>query len=273
MSADDGRPGDAGSLLHLGGASATFTRAGAGEDPLRGNLGLHVGDDPARVHRRRAALSGRLGRPVLWMDQTHSTRVLVVAARGGVPVVSPADAGGGEVGVPRDLPGEWGPLACDAVVVDARDWPGAPAAAVMVADCLPVLLASSDGTLVAAVHAGRRGLDGGILTRAVAAMATVGVGADGLHALIGPAICGRCYEVPDDLRERVAGRHPAARATTSWGTPSLDLTAGAVEEVRAAGVPDVRAVGECTRESADLHSHRRDPRGGRQAGVVVPAGL
>lgn len=242
-----------------GRARTCLTEAGAGRDPLRANLGLHVGDSPARVHRRRARLADRVGRPVVWMDQTHSTRVEVLTA---------ADAG-------RWEGPEWGPLACDGVIVDARGWQGAPAAAVMVADCLPVLLASADGATVAAVHAGRRGLQGGILTACVEAMRALrGDGATGggaLSALIGPAICGACYEVPAALRDEVADGHPAATGTTSWGTPSLDLAAGAREELRGLGVRVDGAPSPCTFETPTLHSYRRDPACGRQAGVVAPA--
>ncbi|MCI1641275.1 MAG: polyphenol oxidase family protein [Actinomyces sp.] len=240
--------------LLLGAAPALLTTAGPGGGSLRANLALNVGDDPALVHGRRAGLSRRLGRAVVWMAQTHSTRV---------DVVSGSDAG-------RWEGPEWGPLECDGVVVDARDWPGAPAVAVVVADCLPVLLATADGMTVAAVHAGRRGLAGGILTEAVARLRSLRGEDAEVHAAIGPAICGRCYEVPDSLRAEVARTHPAAWATTSWGTASLDLPAAAREELAGLGVA-VRAVGACTRETPVLHSYRRDPACGRQAGVIAPA--
>jgi len=242
--------------LRLGSVRILLTEAGPGDDPLRANVGLHVGDDPVAVHRRRARLAADIGRAVVWMDQTHSARVEVLTA---------ADAG-------RWTGPEWGPVEADGVVVDARGWADAPAAAVLVADCLPVVLATADGCTVAAVHAGRRGLQDGILTECVARIVERrGRGAPAaLRAIIGPAICGACYEVPADLRDRVARTHPGAASTTSWGTPSLDLPRAAGEELRALGVAVDERVWPCTRESLRLHSHRRDPSCGRQAGVVAP---
>ncbi|MDN6795310.1 MAG: polyphenol oxidase family protein [Propionibacterium sp.] len=248
----------------LGGAFIHLGVAGPGTDPLRANMGLHVGDRPALVRARRRALSHALGRSLVWMDQTHSTTVALVNVDTRAPR-SQADASG----VPEE--GTWAVLPADAVVVDARGWSSAPGAAVMVADCLPVLLADTTGAVVAAVHAGRRGLHAGILSRAVGTMAPLVGGGGNLHALIGPSICGSCYEVPAALREEVARTHPAAWATTSWGTPSLDLAAGAEQELRGLGLDEVRRDGRCTREDAELHSHRRDPRSGRQVDVVVPA--
>lgn len=246
-----------------------FTEAGAGSDPLRANLGLHVGDDPGLVHRRRRDLSRELSRPLVWMDQTHSTRVLTVSVRGGRVLVTDEDGSPVVAGSSGGAtPGEWGPLPCDGVVVDAHGWEDAPGAAVMVADCLPVLFSDASGEVVAAVHAGRVGLGGGILTRAVEAIRRrAGQGA-ALSAVVGPCVCGGCYEVPEDMRRELAVTHPAAWAQTRWGTPSLDLSAGAAEELRGLGV-DVEESHRCTREDPLLHSHRRDPRSGRQAGIVV----
>jgi len=82
-------------------------------------------------------------------------------------------------------------------------------------------------------------------------------------------VCGACYEVPADLQEQVADAVPAARSTTSWGTPGLDLGAGVRAQLTAAGIDDVRTVDACTREDASWPSYRRD--GGaatRFAGVI-----
>lgn len=245
-------------MLRLGGARVLLTGAGPGEDPLRENLGLHVGDDPDLVRARRAALAHDLGRPLVWMRQTHSTEVVVLRR---------PDGGSRDGNTPTR---EQGDVPADGVVVDARGWSDAPGAAVMVADCLPVLLADDSGQVVAAVHAGRAGLEGGILTRAVSVMAELVGGPSTLHALIGPSICGRCYEVPAEMRERVSAGHPASWSTTSWGTPALDLPAGAEQELLGLGLAEVRRDGRCTREDRLLHSYRRDPRCGREAGVVVP---
>jgi copper oxidase (laccase) domain-containing protein len=81
-------------------------------------------------------------------------------------------------------------------------------------------------------------------------------------------VCGRCYEVPQQMQDDVAGVEPASRATTSWGTPSLDVAAGVRAQLEREGV-DVVDLSRCTRESPDLFSYRRDgPRSGRQAAMI-----
>jgi YfiH family protein len=137
---------------------------------------------------------------------------------------------------------------------------------VRVADCVPVLLADPEAGVVAAVHAGRPGLVAGVAPAAVRRMRDLGAGT--VLAWLGPRVCGACYEVPETMQADVVALVPEARATTSWGTPSLDIGAGVRAQLEAAGVT-VRDVGTCTRESADLYSHRRDGVGaGRFAGLV-----
>jgi YfiH family protein len=135
------------------------------------------------------------------------------------------------------------------------------------ADCVPVLLADPATGWIAAVHSGRPGLAAGVVPSAVAALR--GQGAEPGVAWIGPHVCGSCYEVPADLQEDVAASVPESRSTTSWGTPALDLGAGVRAQLAAAGVPDVREVGACTREDATWPSHRRDGAAAtRFAGVI-----
>ena len=139
--------------------------------------------------------------------------------------------------------------------------------AVRAADCVPVLLADPDTGLIGAAHCGRPGLAAGIVTRTVEAMRAQR--AEDIVAWIGPHVCGGCYEVPADMQEEVATVVPEARATTTWGTPSLDLGAGVRAQLEAQGVV-VNDVSKCTRESEDLFSYRRDGRlAGRMAGLVV----
>ncbi len=141
---------------------------------------------------------------------------------------------------------------------------------VRVADCVPVLIADPGAGVVGAAHAGRNGVAVGVVPRTVAAMRELG--ARRLTAWVGPHVCGACYEVPADLQDDVARVVPAARATTSWGTPSLDLGAGVRSQLESDGVSVVET-GGCTRESPDLYSHRRDGAGaGRLAGVIVVRG-
>jgi polyphenol oxidase len=133
------------------------------------------------------------------------------------------------------------------------------------ADCVPVVLVGEGGE-IGAVHAGREGVRRGVVVVAVERLRDLG--ATGLRAWVGPHICGGCYEVPEEMRAEIAAVVPATRATTTWGTPALDLGAGVLAQLTEAGVP-VTEVGGCTREDPGLHSYRRDgAAAGRLAGVV-----
>ena len=124
------------------------------------------------------------------------------------------------------------------------------------ADCVPVLLGDPVAGVVAAVHSGRPGLAAGVVPATVARMRDLGAGE--LTAWIGPHVCGSCYELPVEMREEVARLVPQARATTSWGTPSLDLGAGVRAQLARANVDTVHEVGVCTREDHAWPSFRRD---------------
>lgn len=137
---------------------------------------------------------------------------------------------------------------------------------VRAADCVPVLLADAEGAVIGAAHCGRPGLLAGIVPATVAALRDLGAGP--LTAWVGPYVCGRCYEVPQDMQDDVAAAEPASRATTSWGTPSVDVGAGVRAQLERdeVGVVDLS---RCTRESPDLYSYRREGRrSGRQAGLI-----
>jgi YfiH family protein len=137
---------------------------------------------------------------------------------------------------------------------------------VRVADCVPLLLHAEEIGAVAAVHCGRPGLLAGVVPRTLERLSDWG--ASDVTAWIGPHVCGSCYEVPAAMQDEVAHAVPAARATTSWGTPSLDLGAGVRAQLEAGGVT-VADVSRCTREAADLYSYRRDGvDAGRQAGLI-----
>jgi hypothetical protein len=229
------------------GAGAVFTgRHGGGStgsfDSL--NLGMGVGDDPAVVGANRAVVASGLGvSGVAWMRQVHGRRVADVT-------------GGAEPGAP--------PPEADALVTDV---PGL-ALAVLVADCAPVLLADPAAGLVGAAHSGRNGTALGVVPALVAVMRDRGADPARMRAAIGPMVCGACYEVPAALRDEVAEHVPAARATTRSGTPSLDLRAGILAQLRTSGVTSITVDGRCTVESPDLYSYRRDGRTGRFAGYV-----
>src|SRR3712207_3490513 len=208
------------------------------------NLGVHVGDDPVAVAANRGRLARELGVAadrLVWMDQVHGTRVAVV-----------------------DRPVD-GPLAgTDAVVTRT---PGL-VLCVLVADCVPVLLADPAAGVVAGVHAGRDGVRTGVVPSALAAMARLGSRPADVTALLGPAVCGACYEVPPAMQAEVARLAPAAAVRTRRGTPGLDLQAGLAELLRGAGLGQVVHDPRCTAEDRFLFSHRRDGVTGRQAGVT-----
>jgi hypothetical protein len=137
---------------------------------------------------------------------------------------------------------------------------------VRVADCVPVLLAAGDGSMVGAVHVGRLGAQLGVVAAAVTEL--VSAGAQDMVAWIGPHVCGRCYEVPEKMRAEVSLVAPEAWGETSWGTPSIDLTRAVTAQLSARGVA-ILATGPCTRESADLASYRREgDLAGRMAGLI-----
>jgi polyphenol oxidase len=223
----------------------TDRRGGRSRSPYDSfNLGDHVGDDPADVAANRSRVARELGVPedrLVWMHQVHGTGVAVVDG-------------------PQD-----GPVpATDALVTATRGL----VLAVLVADCVPVLLADHDRGVVAAVHAGREGLRQGVLPSALSAMASLGARARHVTALLGPAVCGACYEVPAAMQAEVARVAPAAAVTTRAGTPGLDLRAGLAGLLAAAGVREVVHDPRCTVEDPTLFSHRRDGVTGRQAGLV-----
>jgi YfiH family protein len=185
----------------------------------------------------------------------------VAGATGATPVLM-HQVHGADVELVSDPGGATAPT-CDAMITSR---PGVALLA-RAADCVPVLLADPATGWVAAAHAGRPGLAAGVVPGAVACLREQG--AEPTVAWIGPHVCGACYEVPADLQEEVAAVVPEARSTTSWGTPALDLGAGVRAQLAAAGVPDVRLVGACTREDPSWPSYRRDGAGAtRFAGVI-----
>ena len=146
--------------------------------------------------------------------------------------------------------------------------------AVRAADCVPVLLAApgADGPVIGVAHAGRNGVLAEVVGALVAAMRALGADITAGQAHVGPAVCGRCYEVPAELQTEVVAAVPAAASTTRDGTPGLDLPRAVLHQLAAAGVRDIAHDETCTIETPALFSHRRDGVTGRFAGVVwLPA--
>lgn len=221
-------------------------RHGGVSAPPYDTLDLH-GTDPARQGEFEANLS-------------------LVTEAFDVPVVATMrQVHGHDVAIVGTVPAQG--IVSDGLVTTARN----VALCVRVADCVPVVLADPDEGILGVVHAGRRGIVEGVVTSTVDAMQALGAG--DMHAWIGPYVCGGCYEVPESMRAELAALEPGAWATTTWGTPALDLGAAVVAQLHARDV-EVANVSTCTRESPDFYSYRRDgEETGRFAGLVVLRGV
>jgi YfiH family protein len=208
------------------------------------NLGDHVGDDPGRVLANRARLRACLPAEPRWLRQVHGV-VTVDAAN--TPEMPEADAA-------------WSRTA--GVVC-----------AVMTADCLPVLFCDRAGTVVAAAHAGWRGLLAGVLESTLAAMACP---AGEVMAWLGPAIGPQAFEVGDEVREAFVAASPSAGAAFAAAAPGkwhANLYQLARQRLAEAGVTDVQGGDRCTwSESAHFFSYRRDGCTGRMATLIWLAG-
>lgn len=231
----------------VAGVTVAFTdrHGGVSDGPFHSlNLGSASGDSRNAVEHNFALLATEINvdpHRLVRMNQVHGADVAVITG--------PVAAG--------DRP--W----ADAMVTDRP----ALALTVRVADCVPVLFADPVAGVIGCAHAGRPGVASGVVPATVRELRALG--ADDLTAWVGPHVCGGCYEVPEQMRDEVAARVPESYATTTWGTPSLDLGAAVRAQLTAAGCRVVDAAA-CTRESADLYSYRRDgTRSGRLAGVVV----
>ena len=154
--------------------------------------------------------------------------------------------------------------ATDAVVTTT---PGL-ALAVLVADCVPLLLADHVNGVVAAVHAGRMGAGNGIVPATVAKMVELGAQPSGIHAVMGAAASGLNYEVPQEMADDVERRLPGSRTRTRQGTWGLDVRAGLIRQLMSLGVTAIESDPRCTIEDEDFFSYRRQGTTGRQAGVV-----
>ncbi len=120
-----------------------------------------------------------------------------------------------------------------------------------------MLAADPVAGVIAAVHAGRRGAADGIAVRMLEEMTALGAAAGRIDVLLGPAICGACYEVPSDMRDEVDAALPGSACITDRGTPGLDLRAGLAGQLRDNGVGAVVVDPRCTATDPDLFSHRR----------------
>ena len=222
-------------------ALQTTRRGGVSQPPWHGgNLGTHVGDDPAAVQANRAALRSRLPAEPLWLEQVH-----------GIVAVDPE---------------KW----AKTKVADASvsHTPGV-VCAIMTADCLPVLFCDRGGSVVAAAHAGWRGLQAGVLENTVKAMQCP---PSDMLAWLGPAIGPEAFEVGDEVRVAFTALDPgAAEAFLAHGPGKwlCNLYWLAQRRLAKMRVTTISGGDCCTfKDSARFFSYRRDGVTGRQASLI-----
>ncbi|MEZ8804063.1 peptidoglycan editing factor PgeF [Vibrio splendidus] len=210
------------------------------------NLGMHVGDDTSLVESNREWLKQQSKMPTVpvWLNQTHSTDIVTVLE----PVTNVLDA--------------------DGVFTSAK---GIVCSA-MTADCLPVLLTDTKGTQVAAVHAGWRGLAGGILENAVAKFSNLDSD-NQIMAWLGPAIGKDAFEVGNDVLEAFVRFDPQAKlafqAKAKPGKWLANMSQLATQRLMKVGVTSVTDSNLCTYSDSDaFYSYRRDGITGRQATFI-----
>ncbi len=199
------------------------------------NLGDHVGDTALAVENNRKILKKMLSQvPPVFMNQVHGNNVVEVDSAS----ISPVTA--------------------DAIITRQVGLP----LAVLCADCLPILIKGPK--IVGAIHAGRKGILNGIITETISKMRALG--GDNLVATIGPAICGKCYEV--DLPMYLDAVSNESELATNPDTHCLDLKRAARSQLSAQSV-EVYDLEICTAHDSNFFSYRRDGVTGRNAGVIV----
>ncbi len=207
------------------------------------NLGDHVGDEPAAVTDNRAIVCRHVGGMPVWLNQVHGTRVVNAAEFVGAATRPEADA-------------------------SFSSQPGV-ACVVMTADCLPVLFCNTAGTVVAAAHAGWRGLLSGVLEATVAAMAVPG---REIIAWLGPAIGPRTFEVGGEVRDSFMADAPEAAEAfkpVAHGKWLADIYLLARQRLARMGIAHVSGGDFCTvTEKERFFSYRRDGQTGRMASLI-----
>jgi len=247
------------------------TRAGgvgvAPHDTL--NLGRRAGDNPDTVAENRRRVRAAVPAEPLWLRQVHGSEVVDADA---MDAAGEPAAGEPAAGEPAAGESTTGAPAQDEPAVDASvtTQPGR-VLAIMVADCLPVVITDSKGLVLGAAHAGWRGLSGGVLENTLAAMRAKAPQAEGWRAWVGPGIGPQHFEVGQDVLDAFTADDPA---TARYFTPRpglsgkwlADLAGLADFRLRRAGVQEVALSGLCTVSASDrFFSYRRDGETGRMA--------
>ena len=203
------------------------------------NLAAHVGDDLTAVRANREQLESELNAgPLSWMGPVHGVDVeLLDVPRALVPNV-------------------------DALATTSASNP----LVTLGADCVPLLMVAGD--LAIAAHVGWRGFVDGMTATLVALLADHGIAPDAAQVVLGPAICGSCYGVPEDRADAIRDASAQAVVRAANGGPGADIRLGLTAQWTAFGAA-VTSVGPCTFEDRHYFSHRRDGVTGRQAGVIA----
>lgn len=222
-------------------AIVTTRKSGLSLEPFeRFNVAMHVGDNPEHVAQTREQLMQGLDltHEPLWLNQTHSTDSIIA--------------------------GEDQHRDADASISRSPNYP----LVVLTADCLPIVLCSKQGTEIAAIHAGWRGLYNGIIENTISKMQTKPYD---LMAWIGPAICQKCYEVGDEVYQSFTGKNKkhVDAFTSSNGKWLANLPHMAQTVLELQGVNAVYQSNLCTFESQDeFYSYRRQANTGRIATLI-----
>jgi len=204
------------------------------------NLGDHVGDAPLAVARNRMLLNTLLPSEPVWLEQVHGT------------VVANAD-------MANCLP------QADACIARHR----AAVCVVMTADCLPVLLCDTQGSVVGAAHAGWKGLAEGVIEATFQAM---DVAPQNLMVWLGPAISQDAFEVGDEVRAAFVAVQPQSAAAFIPGRSGkwlADIYALARLRLNTLGITRIYGGDHCTYRESDLFfSYRRDGATGRMGTFI-----
>ena len=207
------------------------------------NLAGHVGDRDSAVRANREVLMEQLNlvNQPCWLNQTHSTRVETIV-----------DAGHYDANV-------------DAAITRQVN----TIAVVMTADCLPILLCDREGSEVAAIHAGWRGLADGIIQATLASMASP---ASELMAWIGPAIGQNRFEVGDEVYQKFIDQESRAKnrfIANRRGHWLCDLSGLAADLLKQSCLHAVKQSGMCSYENESrFYSYRREKVSGRMASLI-----
>ncbi len=212
------------------------------------NLGLHVGDDPKRVDQNRQTLRTRLPAEPIWLNQVHGSTIFNANTWNGIDVPE-----------------------ADGVVTNQVN----RVLAIMTADCLPVLLASRNGSVIGAAHAGWRGLAGGVIERTVEAMRDLDRHNHSSHfiqAYLGPAIGPQAFEVGAEVRDLFL-THQSQDAKHFIQLDKKDkylanLYGLATSRLHSLGIQLIEGGQECTYQNQNFFSYRRDQRTGRMGSFI-----